>query len=91
MGSRFSDDYFDSYDDFHDAVGDLVSAYMPEHGHLPLDENGDYADPETQDQYEWAIALLEAHEFDSFFAWLDMDYEDISDFWEDYRDMYDSV
>jgi len=88
VGNRFSDDYFEQFDDFHDATKEFVQEYMPDHGHLPMDSEGNYSDAETQDMYEWGIALLEAHEFDAFFIWMDMDYEDIQDFWEDYRELY---
>lgn len=93
MGSRFSDDYWDNYSgDFHDATAELVSEYLPDRGiFLDRDLDGDFSDPEVQEHYEWAVALLEAHEFDAFFLWMDMDYDEISDFWEDYREMYDSA
>lgn len=80
MGARFSDEYWDreygdeSGDVYRDAIADIVERYSP----------SDFGDAEQ----EWAEILIETGEFDAFFDWMDFTYDDIVDFWEDFREMY---
>lgn len=79
---RFANGYFDQYSDdpngLHEAFSDIAETYIP---------SGQWTD-EKQDQLEWAVVLIEAGEYDAFFSYLDLTYDDIQDFWDDFREAY---